>query len=167
MDKDRDLLSTLEIRLASAADAKAIAQLSRTEIEHDLPWKWTPSRVSHAIADHMTNVVVAFDGRFLAAFGIMLYREDTAHLQLLAVRPDVRRRGVGSKVLRWLEEVALVAGVSRLSLESREDNVAALSFYRKHGYVAGERIVGMYQGLEDGVRLEKVIAGSMAQPAEN
>jgi [ribosomal protein S18]-alanine N-acetyltransferase len=166
MERDRDLVSKLEIRLASAADAKAIALLSRTEIEHDLPWKWTPSRVSHAIADHTTNVVVAFEGNVLAAFGIMLYREDAAHLQLLAVRPGARRRGVGSAVLRWLEEVALVAGVSHLSLESREDNVPALAFYRKHGYVAGSRIVGMYQGLEDGVRLEKVIAGSLAQQAE-
>jgi ribosomal protein S18 acetylase RimI-like enzyme len=149
--------ATLVIRLATLADSAAIANLSRTEIEHELPWRWTPGRVEAAIVDRSTNVVVAFEEEALVAFGIMLYRDDAAHLQLLAVHPAARRRGIGSAVLVWLEEVALTAGVTRLSLESREDNRAGIGFYQKHGYTVGPRIVGMYLGLEDGVRLEKVI----------
>jgi ribosomal protein S18 acetylase RimI-like enzyme len=88
----------------------------------------------------------------------MIYRDDSAHLSLLAVRPNARRRGVGTAVLAWLEKVGSVAGVSRIRLEARRDNVPALTFYREHGYYERATVVGMYLGMEDGVRLEKVIS---------
>ena len=147
----------LRIRLAISGDADAIASLSRTEIEYELPWRWTPSRVYRAIAAPATNVVVASEGGPLIAFGIMVYRDNVAHLLLLAVRPDARRRRLGSAVLAWLEKVAKVAGISRIRMEARRDNVPALAFYRKHGYSERATVLGMYQGMEDGVRLEKVI----------
>jgi ribosomal-protein-alanine N-acetyltransferase len=145
------------IRLATSADAAAIAALSRTAIEHDLPWRWTPQRVRRSIVDAATNVIVARQGSAFAGFGIMKYGEHTAHLLLLAVHDSARRRGVGSAMVLWLERVALAAGVSRLQLEARESNLAALAFYRRHGYRVTTTIMGMYLGLEDGVRLEKRI----------
>jgi ribosomal-protein-alanine N-acetyltransferase len=152
------------IRLATYADADAIALLSRSEIEYELPWSWTPSRVRRAIAGLATNVAVGHDGGRLAAFGIMSYRDDVARLLLLAVHPTVRRSGIGSSVLRWLEKVAHVAGIQSIRLEARQDNTAAIAFYRKHGYRVLATVVGMYDGMEDGVRLEKVIAGEEAVP---
>jgi ribosomal protein S18 acetylase RimI-like enzyme len=146
------------MRLATNADADAIALLSRSEIEHELPWTWTPSRVRQAIAGRATNVAVAYDGGRLVAFGIMTYGDHIAHLHLLAVHPSFRRRNVGSSVLRWLEKVARVAGIARIRVEARQDNSAAIAFYRKHGYLVRATVVGMYEGTEDGVRLEKVIA---------
>ena len=152
------------IRLATNADADAIALLSRSEIEYELPWRWTPSRVRQAIAGAATNVVVAHVGNQLVAFGIMSYRDEVATLLLLAVDPSVRRRDIGSSVLRWLEKVALVAGIAKIRLEARQDNAAALAFYRKHGYRVRAAVVGLYEGLEDGVRLEKVITREEAAP---
>ena len=37
----------------------------------------------------------------LIGFGIMTYGENTANLDLLAVRPNYRRRGVATRLLRW------------------------------------------------------------------
>jgi ribosomal-protein-alanine N-acetyltransferase len=119
-----------------------------------------------AIAHSETNVVVAKDSRGLAGFGIMIYREQTAHLCLFAVRPDSRRRGVGSALLAWLERVAQVAGVQRLSLEARHDNAVAIAFYREHGYRTAGVIAGMYQGVEDGVRLEKWLSTAGLEGAQ-
>ena len=51
-----------------------------------------------------------------------------------------------------------VAGISRIRLEARQDNVHALAFYRKHGYYEHATVSGTYRGMEAGVRLEKVIA---------
>lgn len=146
----------LIIRLASRDDARAIAALSRTEIEHGLPWRWTPPRVQRAVADARTNVCVAMqDGGSLLGFGIMVYADETAHLSLLAVDPDSRRQGVGSALLQWLEQVAGVAGLERVQLEARRSNAAALAFYGRHGYRQTDTVAGMYLGVEDGVRLEK------------
>jgi [ribosomal protein S18]-alanine N-acetyltransferase len=144
------------IRLATHDDARAIAALSRTEIEHGLPWRWTPPRVQRAVADARTNVCVAVHGGGpLLGFGIMVYADDTAHLSLLAVSPDARRQGVATALLQWLEQVAGVAGIDRVQLEARRSNAAALAFYSRHGYRQTDTVVGMYLGVEDGVRLEK------------
>jgi ribosomal protein S18 acetylase RimI-like enzyme len=157
----------LTIRLATRDDARAIAALSRTEIEHGLPWRWTPPRVQRAVADASTNVCVArHAGGSLLGFGIMVYADDTAHLSLLAVHPDARRQGVGTALLQWLEQVAGVAGIERVQLEARRSNTAALTFYGRHGYRQTDTVAGMYLGVEDGVRLEKPLglAASVSSP---
>jgi len=145
------------IRLAARNDVRAIAALSRTEIEHGLPWRWTPPRVQRAVADGRTNVCVAVRHDALLGFGIMVYADETAHLSLLAVNPGARRQGVGSALLGWLEAVAGVAGTLRVQLEARCGNAAALAFYSRHGYRQTGTVVGMYLGREDGVRLEKLL----------
>ena len=39
------------IRLATLRDARAIAEMSRDEIEAGLAWTWTPERVRRSIRD--------------------------------------------------------------------------------------------------------------------
>ncbi len=148
-------MRSFTIRLATPADARAIAELSRREIEHGLPWRWTTPRVLRAIRGHDTNVAVALEHDVLVGFGIMVYAEDSAHLNLLAVAPHARRRGIGSALLRWLERVAAAAGTAHLELEARQDNATALAFYARHGYRVAETMIGYYLGMEDGVRLRK------------
>ena len=147
--------AAVDLHLAHPSDASAIAALSKSEIEHGLAWSWTPERVRKAIADQETNVVVAKEVHTLLGFGIMVYREETAHLCLFAVHPRFRQRGLGSAILVWLEQVAQVAGVRKVSLEARQDNALAVAFYERRGYRKAAHIVGMYQGVADGVRLEK------------
>src|SRR5262245_13598566 len=98
------VISDVAIRLARRADAAQIAAMSRDEIERGLPWSWTEARVERAILDPDTNVAVAGDSGALVAFGIMSYRDATAHLLLFSVRKSHRRQGVGSVILRWLED---------------------------------------------------------------
>ncbi len=85
-------LSTLG--LARAADALEIAEMSRDLVEQGLTWSWTPARVQHSISGSDSSVVVARRERRIAAFAIMHFGEDTAHLNLLAVAPDCRRQGL-------------------------------------------------------------------------
>ena len=153
------MLADVTIRLATPADAEAIAAMSREFIEHGLPWTWQPPRVKRAILNPNTNAVVVGPRGNLSAFGIMSYLEEDAHLLLFAVHDRVRRQGVGTAVLLWLEDVARAAGAKRIRVEARRDNVAARSFYNEHGY--HERAVApeMYSGVLDGVRLEKWLRG--------
>ncbi|MBR0347398.1 MAG: hypothetical protein IJI03_19295, partial [Rudaea sp.] len=57
-----------QIDLAVAADAEAIALLSRDEIENGLRWAWTPARVRRCIADVCSNVIVARDSGRIVGF---------------------------------------------------------------------------------------------------
>lgn len=143
------------IRLATRADAPAIAVLSRDRIEQGLGWSWTAERVLRSLLDGGTNVVVATEAARVLGFGIMKYRDDEAHLLLLAVRADAGRRGIGSAMLRWLELSALVAGLGQVYLEARLTNAAARAFYAKRGYREIQTLPGYYQGREACVRLAK------------
>jgi [ribosomal protein S18]-alanine N-acetyltransferase len=145
----------LILRLATRDDADAIAELSRSEVEYGFQWRWTPTKVRTAIVDANTNVVVACSGAMLLGFGIMEYGEEHAHLSLFAVNPSARRRGIGRRMLSWLEDVALTAGISCVKLEARESNSAALAFYRGHGFRETETVIGMYRNVENGLRLER------------
>lgn len=151
------MIADITVRLATRADATDIAAMSRDYIEHGLPWSWTANRVAGAIRDRDTNVAVVGKRGAIAAFGIMSYLNDEAHLLLLAVRRSSQRRGIGSAIVIWLEEVARTAGAKRILVECRKDNSAARDFYCEHGFHELHLVTGMYRGIEDGVRLEKWI----------
>jgi [ribosomal protein S18]-alanine N-acetyltransferase len=151
------MIADVPIELATTADVPCIATLSRDLIEHGLPWTWRPARVARAIADADTNVAVVRDPTRLAAFGIMSYLDDDAHLLLFAVSPARQRQGVGSALLMWLERVARAAGAHRIRVEARWDNTLARSFYSEHGYHELQRHKAMYSQLKDGVRLSKTL----------
>lgn len=152
--------TTLSIRLANASDVRRIAELSRDAVEHGLPWRWTSARVLKCLNDRSVNVVVAYDGAKLAGFAIMKYRDEDAHLWLLAVTPAARRRGVATALVDWLEQTARVAGTPVIWLEARRSNTDALAFYRRLGYRALDVLRGRYEGVEDGVRIGKDLGES-------
>jgi len=151
------------VRLARLSDAAEIANISREDIEHGLPWSWTTERVARAIADADTNVAVVGAPGAIAAFGIMSYREHTSHLLLFSVRAAHRRRGVGSRLLGWLEAVAREVGIDRIQLECRRENAPARNFYAEKGYHELAIARGYYRGVEDAVRLEKHLAAPVSR----
>ena len=145
------------IRLAAAADAQAIADMSKQYVEHGLGWSWTPTRIAAAIQDESTNVAVVHLSDGVVGFGIMHYGDRTAHLALLAVHPMQRKRGLATRLVTWLEKCADTAGIERIRVEARSDNPAALAFYQKHGYTQTDRLANYYRGVLDAVRFEKTL----------
>ena len=100
-------------------------------------------------------MLVARRGEECTAFAIMGFGEEAAHLNLLAVEPRCRRLGLGTRMVRWLEESALVAGTFEVSLEVRASNLAARQFYRTLGYREADLLPGYYQRMEDAVRMTR------------
>ena len=149
MKQSRDLT----LRLASPADAAPIALMSRELVEAGLPWTWTPERVARNLARPDISVLTAGHGALLAGFAIMHFGDERAHLALLAVRADCQRRGVGRRLLRWLTESALTAGLAGIGLELRESNLGARRFYLAQGFAETLRIPGYYRGVETAVRM--------------
>jgi ribosomal-protein-alanine N-acetyltransferase len=149
------MISHHDIGLAVADDAAHIALMSRDLIEHGLGWRWTPPRILKAIRDPVTNVAVARIQGKLVGFALMQYKDDEAHLLLLAINPACRRNGIGTALMAWLEACALTAGIGFIYLEARARNDEARAFYRRLGYSEVKRVRGLYAEHEDGVRLAK------------
>jgi ribosomal-protein-alanine N-acetyltransferase len=116
-------MSQARVRLATAADAYEIAVMSRHLIEAGLQgWSWPPRRVLQSIREPSTNVIAAEAGGRLVGFAILEFGETQAHLSLLAVKPSHQRCGIGTQLLSWLKETALVAGIETITLELRATN---------------------------------------------
>ena len=147
----------LTLNLASPEDARLIALMSRELIEAGLPWTWTPERVARNLHHPETLVLTARDAHHLAGFAIMQFGEERAHLSLLAVRPDCQRLGIGRRMLHWLTESALTAGIVSVHLELRESNASARRFYLAQGFTETVRIPNYYSGVETAVRMLREI----------
>ena len=129
--------------------------MSRDLIEHGLHWRWNAARVMRSIRGRDINVAVAHVRERLCGFGIMKYRENEAHLHLLAVHPTYQGKGIGAALVRWLEASALTAGVGVVYVEARERNATARAFYRRLGYSEFALASGYYEQAEDAIRLAK------------
>src|SRR5581483_943845 len=122
---------------------------------------WTASRIGWHIRNPDSVVLtakagaVSFVAPVIIGFAIMRYSDDVAHLNLLAVDPVHRRRGVARQLIRWLEETAETAGTFIIGLELRASNESALQFYRKLGYRELDRVSGYYQGVEPAIRMSR------------
>ena len=134
------------IRPARFDEADAIAMLSRDTIEAGLPWRWQPREIERFIRSGRHNVIVAHAGEQLLGFAVMGYGASDAYLALLAVVPEVRRTGLARRLLGWLLKTADVAGIATVSVELREDNLAAQRLYEEAGFVESNRKVGGYYG---------------------
>lgn len=145
-------------RLAVSSDAYEIAVMSRYLVEIGLRgWSWPPERVARSIRARETNVLVAEVRSNLVAFAIMDFADTAAHLSLLAVKPSHQRCGIGRGLMTWMEEAALTAGITRVSLELRSNNFSARAFYRMLGYKELSYIPGYYRGIETAVKMSRDI----------
>lgn len=145
----------LEYRLepARVRDAALLAAMSHQFIEAGLAPAWSEARIRWHTRHPDSVVLTARVHHAPIGFAIMRYGEDIAHLNLLAVDPPHRRRGVARNLLRWLEETALTAGTFIIGLELRAGNDAARAFYRALGYRELGEIPGYYQGVESALRM--------------
>ncbi len=61
---------------------------------------------------------------------------DEGHITNIAVHPEYRANGVGSKLLENLIEIASNSGIAKMTLEVRKSNFAAQGLYNKYGFSA-------------------------------
>lgn len=157
--------NNVKIRLARPADMFPISRMSRELIEVGLGWSWTPARVGREILSPETVVLAACCGERIVAFAIMHFGDETAHLNLLAVEPEFQRTGIGRRLVVWLEESALTAGITSIGLELRASNQGARRFYHSLGYHETGTIPGYYRGIEAAIRMSRSLRPAFAHDA--
>jgi putative acetyltransferase len=118
--------ATGEIReLVSELD-QALAGPYRPEQHHGLSF-------DRLFDDHVRFFVARLDGRLVGCGGIGLY-DGFAEVKRMFTRPEARRRGVATALLRHLEGEARAAGYSVLRLETGVYQPEALGFYERAGF---------------------------------
>ena len=143
---------------ARVAHAALLAAMSQDFVETGLRPAWDTARIAWHIRNPDSVVLAARAGSAIIGFAIMRYGDDTAHLNLLAVAPAHRRRGIGRRLVAWLEDTALTAGTFTIALELRAGNAGARAFYAALGYRELVRVPGYYQGRECAIRMVRDVA---------
>lgn len=102
-------------------------------------------------ADNRVYLVVVVD-EAVAGFGGIMVVGDEAHVTNLLVAPELRRLGLGRRLMVALVDAAVVAGARHLTLEVRASNRAARALYARLG-LAPVGIRPGYYGEEDALIL--------------
>ena len=123
----------IQIRLAeSPEDAETCLRLRWTVFVEE-----QGVRPSLEVDDHdrkdAVHAVVLWDGVPCATGRFIFEKPGLAKIQRMAVVDDVRKRGVGRRLLAFLEEEARRRGASRFMLWAQ---TYARPFYEKAGYAA-------------------------------
>ncbi|PYX58186.1 MAG: hypothetical protein DMG73_11075, partial [Acidobacteria bacterium] len=82
-------------------------------------------------------------------------RKRMGHIITIDVRQDARRLRVGSGLLKAAEKRLRTARSSWVELETAVDNMAALAFYKRHGYDLVKTIPRYYSNGVDALVLRK------------
>ena len=101
--------------------------------------------------------LVAADGDRVGGF-IVAHAGAIAHVITIDVVAAARRSGVGSLLLRTVEDRLRAAGSRAVGLETAVDNVSALSFYKRHGYNVIRTWPRYYSNGVDALVLKKPLA---------
>jgi ribosomal-protein-alanine N-acetyltransferase len=146
-----------QIGPARPSEAWRIANMSRALIEEGLTWRWRPEAVARLIRREDTEVVVVRANDLVVGFAVMQFFDDEAHLVLFGVSRLHRKKGLGRRLLEWVERMAEVAMIGTIRLEVRRKNRVGRAFYRALGYREVALIRGYYEGREDAVRMERTL----------
>lgn len=82
---------------------------------------------------------------------------DSGTIVQIAVHPDIQRSGIGSMMMKEVLKDAYVKKVRTLTLEVRESNKQAISFYEKHGFYISHKKPAYYSNGEDAIYMIKEV----------
>ena len=144
----------IRMEVLSTERIEEVLEIERICFPHD-PWSRlsfenelkNPLSVFLIAVDEETNKMIGYGGVWL------MY--DAGNITNVAVHPDYRREGIGSKILSLLTDICIEKGMETITLEVRESNRSAQALYEKDGFsVCGIR-KKYYQGKEDALIMTK------------
>ncbi|HEU4724326.1 MAG TPA: ribosomal protein S18-alanine N-acetyltransferase [Candidatus Eisenbacteria bacterium] len=100
------------------------------------------------------------EGERLVGYSFAVLVMDEAHLGNLAVDAGYRRRGIAQRLLGDLVTEARRQGVRRVTLEVRESNLHARTFYARNGFIDIAMRKSYYQNpVEDAIVMLLMLPG--------
>lgn len=144
----------MEYRNAVLSDLDALHHLENQVFNSD---KVSRRQMKRFIQSEHSLLLVASEGEVLAGYALLLFNQATqlSRLYSIAVSPDFRGRGIAERLLILCEKSAVERGYITIRLEVREDNLAAIKIYEKHGFKQLKTLIHYYDDLADGFRMQK------------
>lgn len=107
--------------------------------------------------DTIKNCIVVYIDTIPAACGAFKpFSEDTVEIKRMFTNPEFRKKGLGSAIVKELENWASELNFKKAVLETSQDLKSAISVYEKSGFYRIPNY-GQYIGIEQSVCYEKVL----------
>jgi [ribosomal protein S18]-alanine N-acetyltransferase len=120
------------------------------EIENSsFPAPWSSNAFEEEINKGISNLWAIISEQRLVAYICFWMFDEEIHILNLAVHPQKRNMGWGKNLLQNLIETGTACGVENIWLEVRPSNIAALSIYKKYGFVEVGRRKGYYRDSQE------------------
>ena len=126
------LPAAVEFRTVALADIPTVVALER----ETYPQPWSEGIFTDELSrDDRAYILAEVDGA-MVGFGGLMFVEQDAHVTTLAVKADVRKAGLGTRLMLRLIAAGLERVAQNLTLEVRATNEGAQRLYNRFGMVA-------------------------------
>lgn len=134
------------------------------EIENcSFPVPWSTKAFEEEIKKSISNFWAVISDRKILAYICFWMFDREIHILNFAVHPNKRNRGFGKFLLKTVIETGNSEGIENIWLEARPSNTAALSIYKKFGFVETGRRTGYYaDSKEDAIIMTLDLTGKPA-----
>ncbi|MDZ4757117.1 MAG: GNAT family N-acetyltransferase [Bacteroidota bacterium] len=103
------------------------------------PWQQIEGSEIDPSDETSTHAAAILNDEIVAVGRLHLIDGDTAQIRYMAASPLMQGKGMGGKVLQYLEVEGKKQGVKKIILQAREN---AINFYLSHGYqITGDGIL--------------------------
>ena len=147
---------SVTIQQATVNDLETLYEIERECFTTEA---FTKEQIAYLLQNpNSVSLVAQIDGENAGFIICLTYRDNKVrigHIYTIDVAVKHRRKGIGLRLLKEVEQIFIEKGVETCYLEVRVNNVAARELYRKQGYTEKERLKGYYPAGIHGVRLEK------------
>jgi len=141
------------IRPMEIDDLKKVLEIEKQSFT--VPWtqdlffsELTKNKYARYFVLEKGNEVVGYLG--------LWHKGSNFHITNIAIAEKVRRKGYGEKLLKFVEKIAAIHRIKKISLEVRRSNCIAQDMYRKYGYKVMRVLRNYYQEeREDALVMEK------------
>lgn len=123
-----------------AADREQVIALWRTVFGYETAHNDPALAIAKKLRAHDHLFFVADDQGRLAGTAMAGYDGHRGWLYAIAVHPDCRRTGLGSRLVRHAEQALASLGCMKINLQLLASNEATAAFYKSLGYTVEPRI---------------------------
>jgi ribosomal protein S18 acetylase RimI-like enzyme len=130
----------MEIRPYLESDETAVVELWREVFPDSPAWNRPETDIQRKLSVQRELFLVATVGTQLVGSAMAGYDGHRGWVYYVAVSPRYRRQGIGTELMRSVEERLARLGCPKLNLQVRASNQEVVAFYKRLDYEVEERI---------------------------
>lgn len=114
---------------------------------------WSTAQIEFELDSESAFPVMLLENSVCAGYLFASGACGEIQLNKICIHAEMRKRGLGEKLLREFIDQARILSVEKIFLEVSTINIAAISLYRKCGFVVNRMRKGIYENGEDALEM--------------